>query len=75
MNKHIKSKEKWRKDCTIKVKTLLNITENPKGCFENKEKLINIEIDKKYVDSACSFKLNKSGKKKALKFIKDEVCL
>ena len=58
-----KIKEKWRKDSSIKVKTLMDVTENPKGCFENKKKLINISIDKGYMSSSCSFKLTKSGKK------------
>jgi len=68
-----KKKEKWRKEATIKVKTLLKVTEFPKGCFDNKEDLINVSIDKGHVKSSCSFPHTEKGKKEALKFIKDEV--
>jgi hypothetical protein len=70
-----KVKEKWRKEATIKIKTLLKVTENPKGCFSNDEQLINISIDKCYVTSSFSFVLTKKGKKDALKFLKEELYL
>lgn len=68
-----KIREKWRKDATIKIETLLEVTENPKGSFKNDEKLINININKGYMTSSCSFTHNKKGKKLALKFIKEEL--
>ena len=68
-----KIKEKWRKDATIKIKTLLEVTENPKSCFSNKEKLINVNIDKGYTTSSTSFLYTKSGKEGVLEFIKKEL--
>jgi len=70
-----KIKEKWRKDAVIKIKTLLDITENPKGCILNKEKLINVNIDKGYMETLSSFKYTKKGKKEALEFIKRNLYL
>ncbi len=71
-----KTKEKWRKDATIKIKTLLDVTENPKGYYENKEKLVNVSIDHPYgYGSPCSFKKTKKGKKEALAYIKKELYL
>ncbi len=72
----LKVKEKWRRDCSIKVKTLMDITENPKGCFKNEEKLVNISIETPYGHgSSCSFKTTKKGKKEALAFLKERLYL
>jgi len=70
-----KNKEKtiWRKDAVIKITTLIKVTETPKDCFNNKEELINIDIDKKHSKTCCSFKFTKKGKKEALNFIKGEL--
>lgn len=70
-----KTKQKWRKDTTITVSTLSDVSENPKGCFNNEEKLINIYIDKGYMETSCSFEFSKKGKKEALDFIKKELYL
>lgn len=67
-----KRKEKWRKDKTIKIMTLLDIIENPKGHFTNKEKLINIRIETGLGAISTSFPSTKKGKKEAIKFIKEE---
>jgi len=66
-----KIKEKWRKDCTIKLQTLLEVTENPKNCFSNDEKLINVSIDKGLARTSTSFPTTKKGKKELLKYIKE----
>lgn len=71
-----KKKEVWIKEATIKIKTLLEVTENPKGCFANKKKLINVNIDKgKTYTASSSFGYSKKGKKDLLKFIKDVLYL
>jgi len=70
-----KTKEKWRKEAIIKIETLLEITENPKGCFENKEKVIAISIDKPDVTVSTCFEYNKKGKKDLLEWIKRELYL
>jgi hypothetical protein len=75
MNKQIKQfnpkiKEQWRKDTTIKIKTFLEVTENPKGCFTNKKKLINVEIKNKEWTASTSFVYTDKGKKDLLNFIK-----
>ncbi len=70
-----KTKEKWRKDATIKIKTFLEVVENPKGCFTNNEKLINIDIDKGYMGTSQSFNCTKKGTKELLEFIKNELYL
>lgn len=69
-----KPKEKWRKDAVIKIKTLLEITKTKDGEI-NKEKLINVSIDKGYVENSTSFEKTKQGTKELLKFIKDELYL
>ena len=71
----IKAKEVWRKEANIKIRTLLEVTENPKGHFTNKEKLINIQIQKYMRISSASFIYNKKGKKELLKMIKEELNL
>jgi hypothetical protein len=71
----MKVKEKVRKEAVIKIETLMDVIENPKGCFENKEKLLMIEIDKGYVSSSTAFPYTKKGKKDLLKFIKNECFL
>lgn len=70
-----KIKEKWRKEAIINIKTLLEVTENPKGCFQNKEKLINIKIYRGYLTISTSFVFTKKGKKEASNFIKRECYL
>lgn len=70
-----KIKEKWRKDATIKLETLIDVTENPKGCFSNKEKLINVKIEKLTMMTSTSFPYTKKGKKELLNFIKKECYL
>ena len=70
-----KTKEKWRKEATIKIRTLLEVTENPKGCFNNKEKLIGISIDKGHIESSTCFKYTKKGKKELLNLIKERLFL
>lgn len=68
-------KEKIRKDCTIRIRTLLEVTENPKGTFTNKERLYLINIDKFYSKTSTCFPCNKKGKKDLLNFIKNELYL
>lgn len=68
-------KHKIRKDATIKIETLLEVTENPKGCFTNKEKQLIISIDKGYCKTSTSFPYTKQGKKELLDFIKKECYL
>lgn len=71
-----KIKEKWRKDAVIKITTLLEIIENPKGSFTNKERVVNIHIDFPWGKSvSCSYLTTKKGKKRALKFIAEELYL
>ncbi len=71
-----KVKEKWRRDATIKIETLLEVTENPKGCFSNKEKVVNANIKFPYgKEISCSFKATKKGKREMLKLIKEELYL
>lgn len=70
-----KTKETWRKDATIKIKTLLEVTENPKGSYTNKEKLINVSVDKGFVTSSTSFKHTKKGKRELLKWLKEALYL
>ncbi len=75
MNKP-KVKEKWRRDAVIKIKTLLEVTENPKGCYSNKEKVTNVTIKFPYgKETSCSFKATKKGKREALKYIKEGLYL
>jgi hypothetical protein len=71
-----KTKEVWRKDATIKIETLLHITKNPKGCFDNKPMVISIII-KKFDGKSIStaFPTTKKGTKELLKFIKEECYL
>jgi len=66
-----KTKGKWRKDATIKIKTLLDITENPKGCFSPKPRLIQVEVDKSFVNQSTCFPATKKGKKELLKYIRE----
>jgi hypothetical protein len=68
-------KEKWRKDATIKIKTLLEVTQYPKGCYTNKPKLINVGIDKSTVICSTSFKATKKGRRELLKYIKENLYL
>lgn len=78
MKKEFKPKvrEHWIKDATIKLQTLLETTENPKGCFTNNEKLINAHIKFPWGTSvSMSFDSNKKGKKELIKFIKKELYL
>jgi len=70
-----KVKEKYRREGTIKIKTLLEVTENPKGCFNNREKLLCIDIDKGGTVIMASFPYTKKGKKDLLNFIKEELYL
>lgn len=70
-----KTKEKWIKEATIKIRTLLEVTENPRGCFENKEKLIGISIDKYHVEAITCFEYTKKGKRELLKWIKEKMYL
>lgn len=69
------TKKTWRKDAVIKISTLLEVTENPKGCFSNKEKVINVNIDKGYMSAITSFPVTKKGTKQLLDFIKKELFL
>ena len=70
-----KIKEVWRKDETIKISTLLEVTENPKGSFTNKEKLINVKINRWSLETSQSFPCTKKGKRDLLKFISEECYL
>lgn len=71
-----KVKEHWRRDATIKFKTLLETTENPKGSFTNKGKLVNVLINFPWgTSSSTSFDSNKKGKMELLKFLKKELYL
>jgi hypothetical protein len=70
-----KTKQVWRKDAIIKIQTLLDVTESPKGCFSNKEKLINVSIEKYGIKTSCSFEYTKKGKLEVLKLIQDECYL
>jgi len=70
-----KIKEVWRKEATIKIKTLLEVTENPKGTFTNKEKLTNVVINQPIVNISAGFEISKKGTKELLKFIKQELYL
>jgi hypothetical protein len=70
-----KIKEVERKDATIKIKTILEVTENPKGSFKNKEKLISISIDKYYGVTSTCFPFTRDGRRRALKFISRECYL
>lgn len=40
-----KVEEYWRTDGIITIKTNLTTTENPKGCFSNKEGIVNCAIE------------------------------
>jgi len=68
-----KTKEKWRKEATIKIKTLLDVTEYPKGCFENKERLMIINIEKPDVISSTSFPCTRKGERELIKWLKEEL--
>jgi len=70
-----KTKELWRKDAVITIKTLLDVTEHPKGCFNNKEKLINVQVHKGNMETSTSFEYDKDGKSEVLDFIKRECYL
>ena len=70
-----KVKEKWIKNATIIVQTLIERTENPKGCFSIKSKLINVLIKKSTVNYSSSFPITKKGTKELLKFIEENLHL
>ena len=70
-----KTKEKVRKDAVITIKTLLEVTENPKGSFTNKERLYLVTINCSTWSSSTAFKHSKAGAKKLLKFITQEAHL
>jgi hypothetical protein len=70
-----KVKEKIRNDATIKIRTLLEVIENPKGFFKNKEKLLMVSIRKSTCEVSTAFDYSKKGKKDLIKFIKDELYL
>lgn len=67
--------EQWRKDATIKVKTLMDVKQESKNSFHNNFKLVNISIRKPTYDTSQSFELNPEGTIDALKFLKDELYL
>jgi hypothetical protein len=67
--------EKIRKYAIIKIRTLMEVTEDPKGCFTNKEKRYLVEIEKCGLPNATNFPCTKKGKRELIKFIKDECYL
>ena len=71
-----KVKEHWIKDATIKLITLLETTENPKGSFTNKEIVQNVEISFPWGSTiSTSFDTNKKGKDELIKFLRKELYL
>ena len=70
--KYPRKKEVERLDATIKISTLMDVIEDPKDSFTNKEKRRCVEIKLPWgVRTSTSFCTGKKGTKELLKFIKD----
>jgi hypothetical protein len=59
----------------VNIATIIEQIEKPKGFFTNKEQSICVEIIYPSVTKMTAFKYNNEGKKKLLKYLKEELNL